>query len=91
VVDDYFLNGPRDQQLLGARTVWHHRTVEDYVSGLLGAGFTLTGLRECVPRRARSTMTPGFSGVCAFRWCCWSLAPSGIEGEQGKARVGQRL
>lgn len=51
VVDDYFLTEPRDQQWLGARTVWHHRTVEDYVSGLLGAGFTLTGLRECVPRR----------------------------------------
>jgi SAM-dependent methyltransferase len=53
VVDDYFLTGPRDQQWLGARTVWHHRTVEDYVSGLLDAGFILTGLRECVPRRER--------------------------------------
>jgi SAM-dependent methyltransferase len=51
VVDDYFLAGPRDQQWLGARTVWHHRTVEDYVSAMLGAGFTLTGLRECIPRR----------------------------------------
>lgn len=51
VVDDYFLTGPRDQQWLGARTVWHHRTVEDYVSALFGAGFTLTGLHECAPRR----------------------------------------
>jgi SAM-dependent methyltransferase len=53
VVDDYFLAGPRDQRWLGAKTVWHHRTVEGYVSGLLGAGFALTGLRECFPRRAR--------------------------------------
>jgi len=51
VVDDYFLTGTRDQQWLGARIVWHHRTVEDYVSALLDAGFTLTGLRECAPRR----------------------------------------
>jgi SAM-dependent methyltransferase len=53
VVDDYFLAGPRDQQWLGGRTVWQHRTVEDYVSGLLGVGFTLTALRECAPRRER--------------------------------------
>jgi SAM-dependent methyltransferase len=53
VVDDYFVSGPRDQQWLGTRTVWQHRTIEDYVSGLLGAGFTLTKLRECAPRRER--------------------------------------
>lgn len=53
IVDDYFLTGPRDQQWLGTSTVWRHRTVEDYVSALLGAGFTLTSLRECAPRRER--------------------------------------
>ena len=53
IVDDYFLTGPRDQQWLGTSTVWHHRTVEDYVSALLTAGFTLTSLRECAPRRER--------------------------------------
>ena len=53
VVDDYFVTGPRDQQWLGTRMVWHHRTIEDYVSELLGAGFTLTNLRECAPRRER--------------------------------------
>jgi SAM-dependent methyltransferase len=51
VVDNYFVAGPRDQQWLGARTVWHHRTVEHYVRALLAAGFTLTSLRECAPRR----------------------------------------
>lgn len=29
------------------------RTVEDYVCELLGAGFTLSKLRECAPRRER--------------------------------------
>jgi SAM-dependent methyltransferase len=53
VVDDYFVTGPRDQQWLGTRTVWHHRTVEDYTSELSDAGFTLSGLRECVPHRDR--------------------------------------
>jgi SAM-dependent methyltransferase len=53
VVDDYFLPGPRDQGWLGGRTVWHHRTVEDHVSALMGAGFALSSLRECAPRRDR--------------------------------------
>lgn len=53
VVDDYFVTGPRDQQWLGGRTVWHHRTVEDYVTELRKAGFALTNLRECAPRRER--------------------------------------
>src|SRR5450755_4420064 len=25
IVDDYFVTGPREQQWLGTRTVWHHR------------------------------------------------------------------
>jgi hypothetical protein len=53
VVDDYFTPGPREQQWLGGRTTWHHRTVEDHVAALLGAGFTLTALRECAPRPER--------------------------------------
>jgi SAM-dependent methyltransferase len=53
VVDDYFNTGPRDQQWLGARTVWHHRTIEDYVAELRDAGFVLANLRECAPHRER--------------------------------------
>jgi SAM-dependent methyltransferase len=53
VVDDYFNTGPRDQQWLGARTVWYHRTIEDYVSELRRAGFALVNLRECAPHRER--------------------------------------
>jgi SAM-dependent methyltransferase len=51
VVDDYFATGPRDQQWLGSKTVWHHRTIEDYVLELRNAGFALVNLRECAPRR----------------------------------------
>jgi SAM-dependent methyltransferase len=53
VVDDYFDSGPRDQQWLGTRTVWHHRTIEDYISELRDAGFALVNLRECAPHRER--------------------------------------
>jgi SAM-dependent methyltransferase len=53
VVDDYFVEGPREQPWLGATTIWQHRTVESYASELGGAGFELTGLRECPPARAR--------------------------------------
>jgi SAM-dependent methyltransferase len=49
VVDDYFVRGPREQDWLGGKVLWHHRTVEDYVAALQGAGFALTGLRECAP------------------------------------------
>jgi SAM-dependent methyltransferase len=53
VVDEYFNTGPRDQQWLGTKTVWHHRTVEDYVFELRNAGFALINLRECAPHRER--------------------------------------
>ncbi len=53
VVDDYFVAGPREQHWLGDTAVWHHRTIEDYVAALRRAGFTLTALRECAPRRER--------------------------------------
>lgn len=53
VVDDYFVCGPREQDWLGGRVVWHHRTIEDYVAELDRAGFALTALRECPPRPER--------------------------------------
>jgi SAM-dependent methyltransferase len=53
VVDDYFSGGPREQDWLGGAVVWHHRTVEAYVTALHGAGFALTALSECPPRRER--------------------------------------
>ena len=53
VVDDYFAAGPREHDWLGGAVVWHHRTIEAYVAALQGAGFALTALRECAPRRER--------------------------------------
>jgi len=53
VVDDYFEQGPRERSWLGGKVVWHHRTVEEQVLALRTAGFTLTALRECAPRRER--------------------------------------
>jgi SAM-dependent methyltransferase len=53
VVDDYFVAGPRELQWLGTITVWHHRTVEDYVTEVRNAGLALINLRECAPRRER--------------------------------------
>lgn len=53
VVDDYFCGGPREQDWLGAAVVWHHRTIEAYISALQGAGFALTALSECPPQRER--------------------------------------
>jgi SAM-dependent methyltransferase len=52
LVDDYFVRGPRHRPWFGQTVTWHHRTIEDYVSALAGAGFTLTALRECPPRRS---------------------------------------
>ncbi|WP_026122200.1 class I SAM-dependent methyltransferase [Nocardiopsis halotolerans] len=51
VVDDYFASGPRQREWMGEPVTWHHRTVEDYVRALHGAGFSLTALRECAPHR----------------------------------------
>ncbi|MFD6948522.1 hypothetical protein A6A08_18610 [Nocardiopsis sp. TSRI0078] len=51
VVDGYFATGPRRRVWMGEPVTWHHRTVEDYVRALHGAGFALTALRECAPAR----------------------------------------
>jgi SAM-dependent methyltransferase len=48
-VDRYFDRGAREQDWLGGTVTWHHRTIEDYVSALTAASFTVTGLRECAP------------------------------------------
>jgi SAM-dependent methyltransferase len=53
VVDDYFDEGPRDVDWLGERVVWHHRTVERYIASFQRAGFRLSALSECAPRRER--------------------------------------
>jgi len=51
LVDHYFTPGPRLRAWHGSTVTWYHRTVEDQVSALLAAGFTLTALSECSPQR----------------------------------------
>ena len=51
IVDDYHVSGRRVTQWMGQDVVKYHRTVEEYVGGLLRAGFLIEGLREGRPRR----------------------------------------
>ncbi|WP_396134430.1 class I SAM-dependent methyltransferase [Arthrobacter oryzae] len=48
-VDDYFLSGARERLWMGDTVTWFHRTVEQYVGAITGAGFNLTALSECEP------------------------------------------
>ena len=52
VVDDYFRAGPRPQAWLGGNVTYYHRTVEQYVTTVLDAGFRLEGLSECDPQES---------------------------------------
>jgi SAM-dependent methyltransferase len=51
VVDDYHVSGKRVTHWMGQDVVKYHRTLAEYVDGLLGAGFVVEGLREGRPRR----------------------------------------
>lgn len=49
VVDNYFVRGPRRRSWMGGTVTWYHRTVEDWLAAVTGAGFSITGVRECAP------------------------------------------
>jgi SAM-dependent methyltransferase len=51
IVDQYFVNGYREQQWLGGTVHKFHRTIEDYFVAMQEAGFTVEHLRESRPRR----------------------------------------
>ena len=51
IVDDYFETGRRVVSWMGDEVIKYHRTVEDYFSALLAAGFNIAELRESRPRR----------------------------------------
>jgi len=57
-VDDYFETGERHRSWFGAEVTWHHRTVEQYLSAVLEAGFTLEAVSECEPDRRRFSNAP---------------------------------
>ena len=51
IVDDYFLDGERKEPWINQIVVKYHRTIEQYFSALVHAGFTVTDLREGKPMR----------------------------------------
>ncbi|MBU5348048.1 class I SAM-dependent methyltransferase [Paenibacillus lautus] len=51
VVDNYFIEGYREQQWLGGTVRKYHRTVEDYFRAMQEAGFIVEQLRESSPVR----------------------------------------
>lgn len=51
IVDNYFVEGYREQQWLGGTVHKYHRTIEDYFIALQNAGFSIESLRESRPIR----------------------------------------
>src|SRR5690606_17432305 len=51
LVDDYFLQGARQEPWMGKTIVKYHRTVEFYFSSLVAAGFQVEALHEGEPKR----------------------------------------
>jgi SAM-dependent methyltransferase len=52
-VDGYFRPGAREVSFLGAPVVKDHRTFEQHLAAVAGAGLELIGLSECAPVRER--------------------------------------
>jgi SAM-dependent methyltransferase len=50
-VDNYFIEGYREQLWLGGTVYKYHRTIENYYRALQQAGFTIEHLRESDPQR----------------------------------------
>ncbi|MGK2947937.1 MAG: class I SAM-dependent methyltransferase [Acidimicrobiales bacterium] len=48
-VDRYFEDGPRERLWFGREVTWHHRTIEQHLRALTGAGFRFDELSECAP------------------------------------------
>ncbi|WP_434748840.1 class I SAM-dependent methyltransferase [Paenibacillus amylolyticus] len=52
IVDQYFVEGYREQQWLGGSVHKMHRSIESYYMALQNAGFRVEHLRESAPQRA---------------------------------------
>jgi SAM-dependent methyltransferase len=48
-VDNYFVEGKRKAVFLDQEVGKYHRTMDAYIDGLLGTGFTITGFVEPIP------------------------------------------
>lgn len=53
IVDDYFMEGERNEPWIGKTVRKYHQTTEHYITALLAAGFQLKALREGQPERSR--------------------------------------
>lgn len=51
VVDNYFESGKRVETWMDHSVVKYHRTLEEYFSLVLSAGFTIKNVKEAAPRR----------------------------------------
>jgi ubiquinone/menaquinone biosynthesis C-methylase UbiE len=51
IVDNYFIEGYREQQWLGGKVQKYHRSIEQYYRALQMAGFSIEHLRESTPQR----------------------------------------
>jgi SAM-dependent methyltransferase len=51
VVDDYFIEGERNEPWIDEVVVKHHRTIEHYFGALKKVGFQVVELREGTPKR----------------------------------------
>lgn len=49
LVDDYFVEGERQEPWISKTVIKHHRTTETYFTALTEAGFTVAALREGAP------------------------------------------
>ena len=61
-VDRYLDRGRRVTDWLAPGVVKYHRTLSDYVGGLLAAGFTLTALEEWGPTDEQLAEHPEWAG-----------------------------
>ena len=57
-VDHYFEAGERHRSWFGCEVTWFHRTIEQYVAAVLGAGFSVEAISECEPDEQQLKAAP---------------------------------
>lgn len=58
-VDNYFIEGSRQANFLEEEVIKYHKTLTTYISGLIKAGFEITGLVEPQPAEDMLDTVPG--------------------------------
>jgi len=57
-VDRYFQEGTRKSIFLGQEVIKYHRSLDTYINGLLGNGFSITGFVEPTPEEKMLSQNP---------------------------------